>query len=628
MAELKVMVILKTDTKDSVFLSTWNGYMLNKILLLLMLYFCYCEALRAYSPLLLTSDIAQQHSRSLETNTAYIYDHEGLLTIDDIRLETTKWRSLHEIKDGYFGIGHGAVWLAMEINSTLTTAHTSILNLQYSYLDYVYFYLQHNDGEKVEFKSGRKVAVDQWPILSRKIAIPIDFYPNDRVKIFIRIASESPLIASPQLMSRNAFSSSDRQGIVILSMYMGMVLALAIYNLLLAIVIRRTQFLLYSAYIVSFGMAVSIMTGLAPLLLPGLIQVPSWFVPFMFCVSISTSLFFAREFLSMNRYSNALNSLLKILGSIGFFIAIMVVFIDIQKTIIIVSVQALIVTTVLIAVSAYAIYRGIFAARIFFSAWICMFFAIVILTLRNYGLFPSNFLGVYSVQIGSSLEMMILAFALAARFNEMRRTKDIAQKSLVKALKEQESILESRVKTRTSELQMAKTALERLATEDSLTGLLNRRGLEIRYQHLEKMANRLSLPIAVALIDLDDFKPVNDNYGHEAGDELLCVISQRLINTLRDTDAVGRLGGDEFVYLSVGRYSEEELMLIIERIRKEISVPVEVQTFVEVKVGASVGVCYSRLQSESFQSLLRCADEAMYQVKHNGKQGIHIVNKT
>ena len=134
-------------------------------------------------------------------------------------------------------------------------------------------------------------------------------------------------------------------------------------------------------------------------------------------------IFFSREFLSLKRYSDRLDKYTKVLGYIGLITTFSVIFIDVQNTIVIVSIQSLVTMIYLMCISVHAITKNVFAAKIFFGAWVVVFFSVIILTLRNYGFFPSNFLGIYSVQIGSSIHMMILAFALAARFNEMRRKK-------------------------------------------------------------------------------------------------------------------------------------------------------------------------------------------------------------
>lgn len=156
--------------------------------------------------------------------------------------------------------------------------------------------------------------------------------------------------------------------------------------------------------------------------------------------------------------------------------------------------------------------------------------------------------------------------------------------------------------------------LDRIAHFDPLTGIPNRRLLDDRLRHAIAHADRSGRPLAVCMLDLDGFKPINDQFGHEAGDQLLVEIVQRLQAMLRAVDTVARLGGDEFVLL-LGDLDSE---VVFERILNEVRKPVRIQD-AAVNVSASIGVALYPEDNADADTLLRHADQAMYRAKQRGR---------
>lgn len=170
------------------------------------------------------------------------------------------------------------------------------------------------------------------------------------------------------------------------------------------------------------------------------------------------------------------------------------------------------------------------------------------------------------------------------------------------------------------------------ASHDFLTGLANRSSLEEYVNHELGLFNRNKNNFALMFIDIDDFKPVNDNYGHKAGDELLKCISRRLTLTVRTQDVVARIGGDEFVILCRDIEIDEAYELS-KRIAAEIAKPVFVDSQdnskrVQVTVSSSIGIASPPEDGLTFENLLKAADARMYKVKKAQKQSPHTVSPT
>ena len=158
------------------------------------------------------------------------------------------------------------------------------------------------------------------------------------------------------------------------------------------------------------------------------------------------------------------------------------------------------------------------------------------------------------------------------------------------------------------------------ASTDSLTGLANRAAFADRLQAALATVERRAGTLAVLFIDLDDFKDVNDNLGHAAGDELLSATAKRLDATIRPGDLVARLGGDEFAVLLEGIPDADTAFAVAERIVAAVGKPAVIGDD-RVEVGASVGMAM-RAADSTLDALMRDADAAMYAAKAKGKNRI------
>lgn len=156
--------------------------------------------------------------------------------------------------------------------------------------------------------------------------------------------------------------------------------------------------------------------------------------------------------------------------------------------------------------------------------------------------------------------------------------------------------------------------LDHLANHDMLTGLPNRRLLRDRLQQAIAYSQRNGSGLALAMLDLDGFKPVNDAHGHAVGDKLLSEVALRLRQVVRADETVARLGGDEFVLL----FRENHGPLPLERVLQTVQEPMQINGL-RLQVGASMGVTRLRADNASVEQMLQEADQAMYHAKEAGR---------
>ncbi|GAA0561830.1 putative bifunctional diguanylate cyclase/phosphodiesterase [Halomonas salifodinae] len=161
--------------------------------------------------------------------------------------------------------------------------------------------------------------------------------------------------------------------------------------------------------------------------------------------------------------------------------------------------------------------------------------------------------------------------------------------------------------------------LERMASYDPLTGLFNREHFNTLLESQLASLEYTQSGLAVLFLDLDDFKPINDSYGHACGDELLIEISRRLKHLMRANDLTARFGGDEFVIALTGLGTADKAAKVAGKVMDDIIRPYQLDNGELVKVSVSIGIAFTSSHEVSAAQLLDAADAAMYEAKQQGK---------
>ena len=176
----------------------------------------------------------------------------------------------------------------------------------------------------------------------------------------------------------------------------------------------------------------------------------------------------------------------------------------------------------------------------------------------------------------------------------------------------------TRLQTVEDELVQAKAKAEYLATHDHLTGLLNRFLLNDRMANSLLVAERTKQKIAICMIDIDNFKTINDSFGHQAGDAVLRLSAARFEATLREYDSIARFGGDEFVILLSTLGHGGELETILQRLLQASAQPIQLENNT-IHSSISLGVAVYPDDGITGEALLIMADQALYKAKAQGK---------
>lgn len=228
----------------------------------------------------------------------------------------------------------------------------------------------------------------------------------------------------------------------------------------------------------------------------------------------------------------------------------------------------------------------------------------------------ANFEFEKSMEISGSGELV----SLAESFDKMRLQlkETIESRDLIMdEISDLNDSLEERVHERTQELQFLNVKIAHEAMHDPLTKLPNRILITEHLEQTIKNASRLKTSFAVLMMDLDNFKEVNDTLGHPEGDRLLIDVAERLLETIRDSDTVGRLGGDEFAMV-LPNISEQQAISVAEKIIEKLQPSFALDAHA-IKIGASIGIAMYPDHGVDHTSLIRLADVAMYEAKKEKK---------
>ncbi len=281
--------------------------------------------------------------------------------------------------------------------------------------------------------------------------------------------------------------------------------------------------------------------------------------------------------------------------------------------------------------------QGFFPAQLYLYGYGLVLGSVGILLLRTTGVLQPAEWNAYVFPLAVAAESILFSFALAYRIQILKQERaealqqaDREKTARLAQLQASADELQIAVTTRTAELAATneqlrerERELQHAAFHDPLTELPNRRYLVERCESALGHAERHKESVALLLIDLDHFKPINDRFGHAAGDLMLQVIAKRLREHVRAGDAVSRLGGDEFAVLICGSDAESQAREIAERLLAELSAPVHFGAE-RLRVTISIGAAIYPRHARNFTGLYKIADQTLYRVKELGRSGARV----
>lgn len=602
-----------------------NSGLPTLILLCLLLTGAHKAAADSQNSLYLQGD---EHSLNLLPWLQWLRDPEHQLDLQDVQNMEHDFHDTQGRKDINFAYTADRLWLRLTLSSRATIPTDWVLEMQYPSLDHVILYDPQATLSAIQ-RGGDLVPRNERSIDHLSPAFRIRLEPGETRTLYIQANSQGSLTLDATLWQLESFVISRNNRAMLFSAYLGMLVALGGYNLLLFLRLRESPFGLYVLFLISFTAGAMAINGIGPQFLwPSGNTLSNRILPTGFTLSATFALLFARAFLNTRLTAPHWDRLLLVAAVLAGLASLFTLLVEVRTALQLMSVIGLLTTLLIMICGITCMFKGIPAARIFVLAWGILLASTFVLALRNFGVVPSTFLTVYTVQIGSALELLLLSFGLAARFNAIKRQKEAAQMELLRAMQQHEQQLELRVAERTRELEYANARLEALALEDPLTGLANRTALGNHLQQAMLRTSRRGDLLALLMMDLDGFKPVNDRFGHECGDQVLVEVAGRLRDVARKNDLVARMGGDEFVIVCENIADINAARDLAERILQALQQPMKLGCSDQIRIAASIGISLSDGLQPTASTLLNQADQAMYRSKRDSREPISLFSET
>ena len=495
---------------------------------------------------------------------------------------------------GTLGVRAEPVWLRMPLELAASAPGRWVLDIDYAPLQRIDLVLASGGRIVQQAALGSHVPFAQRPLPTRSHAVELDLQPGVAYELLLRVQTQGamvlPLRLSPPAMhAEHALREQMLQGLLT-----GLALCLWIYSLAQWVNQREVLFLQYTLLISGsllfslhfFGVGAQYLWGGLP-----------WFE--QHASGMSALMATCGSFLFIGQAlaaGNPRNRLMRAMrwGAAGTALLALAFALDLFDTRVlaaIVSVLGLVPALMGIPGAVARMRQGDAVGGTLLLAWLVYFVATATVIGVIRGWVPVNFWTLHSFQFGATLDMLLFMRVLGLRSKALRLAAENARTE--------------------------RDTLHWLAHTDPLTNLPNRRGMQ------EALSNALRLccheqQLAVYLLDLDGFKPVNDEHGHDVGDELLVAVARRLQGHVRATDLVARLGGDEFVVVASALESPAQAHDLANKLLDAFHAPFTLSS-TKVQVGLTIGYALAPLDAYDATSLLKLADAAMYQGKQNGK---------
>jgi diguanylate cyclase len=555
-------------------------------------------------------------------------DPSRTLTAAQVDDSTYGWTTQRHV----LNLGHStsAWWLRLQVTNPHGATATRILDMQNPRLDDIEFNLVRQGQARQAIHTGDRRPYDTRAIPYHGFAFPVTLAPGESAQVLIRLDSHDGYfgLLPMALLTEPVFQQDTQRHTLLCGVYYGGLLILLLYHLCLLGSTRDAAFAWYVCYLGSLvatrfameGHASQYFTALPPdWINQGLLLFYSLSVVLfglMLLANLKTLLARRRWLLWTCWTVLAANAVPIPMALMGFY----------SGTLKVAMPATMLSIAFVMSVSVWAWRAGVRHTRYFLAGGTCMLLGLVAERLRLESVLPDHPLLAYGVAIGSVLEALFIAIALAEGMNRMRADKLHAEQQAREAQALLNDELGRLVQERTLELESANQRLTTLSITDELTGAYNRRHFQEQLAERIAQARRSDDAIGLCLFDLDHFKGYNDRYGHPAGDEVLRRVSATVSKHLkRSVDRLYRVGGEEFALLissadhTLGDRFIEELRVSIHA----LALPHEKNEGGVVTASFGLAWCsdVARAQIDA-ESLYRAADEMLYQAKALGRNRV------
>ncbi|MGL4577206.1 MAG: diguanylate cyclase domain-containing protein [Burkholderiaceae bacterium] len=511
---------------------------------------------------------------------------DAIAALGKFQAPTTRYATL--------GVRTDAMWLRVPLKVDAASDGRWILDINYPPINLLDIYVLADGKITQQAQLGSLRSFDARPMQSRTHSMPLELRAGAAYDVLIRAESGGALIMPITLAKPPAFHAAAVKEQMLQGLLSGLALCLLIYSLVQWASLRESFFLKYGLLVFGTMMFSLLQFGIGTQFLwTDNIWMERHAAGISSLIALCGSFLFTEHALAQPGSSRVFSRVMK--GCAAACIVLLAIYcLDIFDTRTLTGIIAVIGPLPSILGIPGAINRARRGDSVGFAlllAWSVYMATTVIITGVIRGQMDANFWTLHAFQIGATFDMLVFMYVLGQRTKAIRL---VAQRASVE-----------------------RDLMHSLAITDPLTGLANRRGLRDALTQALARSSTNNL-LAVYMIDVDGFKPVNDRFGHDAGDELLIHMSKRMRSTLRESDIVARLGGDEFVVVASALRTEQQAHELGTALLNAFDVPFALKQH-SVQVGLTIGYAIAPSDSADTTALLQLADAAMYEGKQAGK---------
>jgi diguanylate cyclase (GGDEF)-like protein len=565
----------------------------------------------------------------------YLVDADHALTIESARqIPLNEW-SRGSKGTLSFGFSSDVYWIQFELPRS---DKDRFVQVDYALLDHITMYRYQGEDLIEEVVTGDSFDFSDRFVHHRSFLFPVA-QTSQLQKIYFRIETTSSVQVPVNILDRNEFFERDQTQLALQGVYYGIVLVMALYNFFLYLRQRDSVYAFYVIYVITFVIVQLGLTGFSYQFVWS--NAAEWntrsvavFTPLV----VISCIMFSINFLDLKDSYPSVCRSLYLQAFAGLIVSGLALVVPYSQVIRLAAGLAIFTSIFLLCVSYLITIRTRQKYAVYFSvAWTIFLAGSAIIAMTKFGFMPRTPLTESSAQIGSAIEVILLSFALAERFHDesARRVKAEQETSrmnnlLIEQQRAQNDLLEIQVSERTvalssalDDVQKLNAELRDLSTTDQLTGIRNRRYFDELFDIEFKRSQRNQTAIGLLLIDIDNFKNVNDIYGHLVGDKCLREISQAIVGQVRSPpDLVCRYGGEELAIVLPETHCKG-VSALAERIRHGIQALEIESEGARVTVTVSIGYAATTpTQQDNLQALIKCVDDALYQAKEGGRNRV------
>jgi len=543
------------------------------------------------------------HGVPIGTHVEYLEDSTGSLTVRDV--STRPWIDAFvpsPSENLNLGYRDSTLWLRIRLERGAGLGPW-MLEVSYPVLDDLQFYAP---GSTLPLVAGDHTRLSERLFADRHFVFPVDA-PELGVNVYyLRVKQVGTMSVPMRLWDRASFDSAKRDESFLLGSYYGLLFVMMAYNLFLYFIVRDRAYAAYVVYVGTMGFVIGVNNGFGGLYLwPEAPAIADWAQIAAAPMACAAGAYFTRLFLQTRVYVPRMDWALLAIIVAGIAMTLVATFLPRLPVFWFDHLIALATIVTAYGAGVLAYRRGFKPAAYYLIAFFTVFAGGLLMVARNIGV-PASVFTDYGLQVGSALEVVLLSMGLADRINTLRREKEQAQ-----------GVAKERERT-ASLLRESEERMRYQAQHDPLSGLPNRWLLRDRLLQAVARAKRDRTAFAVVLVDLDNFKTVNDTLGHDVGDLLLVEVAQRLSGCIRERDTIARLGGDEFVFVLEDLGTPEDSALVARKIIEVLATPFSIAGEL-LRTSPSIGISLYPADGQDPDFLLKFADIAMYRAKAAGR---------